>query len=161
MKETMLERQTRLDREARARVEQEDLERAARAVPSDGRCCGAPPEPIATPRFAEWHRRGACFGGSTPCRRAADCEAVYRRLYNRGWATLADAHEPQQGNHGAGGGTFIQLEPGECCGAPPTPEPTGKYVRRHYSRRTPVCSAAKACESLDGQLRYRRKQAQR
>ena len=91
MKETMLERQTRLDREARARVEREDQERAERAEPSDGRCCGAPPTPIATSRFAGRHRRGACFGGLWPCRRALDCEALDRRLRRTGWAVLADA----------------------------------------------------------------------
>ena len=124
---------------------------------TNGRCCGAPDQPVATPKFAEWHRRGACFGGFTPCRRASDCEALYRRLYNRGWATLADCHEPLQGNHGAGGGTLIPLPEGECCGAPDVPEATGKYVRRHKSRRTPACSASKACESLAGRLYYQRK----
>ena len=123
---------------------------------TDGRCCGAPAVPVATPRFAEWHRRGACFGGATPCRRAADCEAVYRRLYNRGWATLADCHEPLQG-HGGGGGTLLPLPPGECCGAPPAPEATGKYVRRHKSRRTPPCPDAKACERLAGRVYYQQK----
>lgn len=162
MRETALQRQDRLDREARERIRREDEERARQAVIlSDGRCCGAPPEPIATSRFAEWHRRGACFGDRTPCRRAANCAALYRRLYNRGWPTLADAHEEiYRGAFQTGRPpNYIYLPPGECCGAPDQPEPTGKYAARHYTRGTTPCPASKACESLDGKLRYQRKKA--
>ena len=148
MKETMLERRDRIDREARARVEREDTERAAQAVVADGRCCGAPAEPIATTRFSDWHHRGLCFGGKTPCRRAADCAALYRRLYNRGWATLADCHEPAQGNHGGGGGTFI-----------PLPDRGSVAERRPLRRRPASMSAVTTAGALRPVRRVKRVRA--
>ena len=62
---------------------------------SEGRCCGAPPEPIATVRFADDHRTGRSFGGTSPCNRASACEALDRRLRRTDGATLVDAREPR------------------------------------------------------------------
>ena len=137
------------------------LAEAEQERPDDGRCCGAPPEPIATTRFVDWHNRGACFGERDPCGRARACAALYRRLYNRGWATLTDAVEPQPriGGRGTPPVHWAQLKPGECCGAPDEPEPTGKYYERHLTRGTQPCPQALASSSLRSKIAYHRRKA--
>ena len=150
-----MERQARIDREARARVAAEnrrldaarrwqDAQRSRRLeardvravrlaeMADDGSCCGAPAVPVASAKFGRRHRTGI-VPSRLPCPRALACENLYEKRRRDFPDDFTPGRKRERQRERVLEAIRREANPGdaECCGAPRVATASTKYVMRH------------------------------